>query len=53
MLRALVGRGSFRSAAVAAWKLSAVMVQETSVICTGYIQQNKFSLDQVRPFPKY
>ncbi|VDK86636.1 unnamed protein product [Litomosoides sigmodontis] len=48
MLRALVGRGSFRSVAVAAWKLPLVMAQEMPVIFTGYMQQNKFSLDQVR-----
>ncbi|KAK6111525.1 Phosphopantetheine attachment site family protein [Brugia pahangi] len=48
MLRVLVVRGSLRSAAIAAWKMPTVMAQETSIICTGYMQQNKLNLNQVR-----
>lgn len=53
MLRAFVARGSLRSAAVAAWKMPNVMVQETPVVYTSSFQQNKFSLNQVRPLPKF
>ncbi|VDO21153.1 acyl carrier protein, mitochondrial precursor, putative [Brugia malayi] len=48
MLRVLVVRGSLRSAAIAAWKMPTVMAQKTSIICTGYMQQNKLNLNQVR-----
>ncbi|VDM11135.1 unnamed protein product [Wuchereria bancrofti] len=48
MLRALVVRGSLRSAAIAAWKMPTVMAQETPIVCTGYMQQNKLNLNQVR-----
>uniref|UniRef100_A0A0R3RL46 Acyl carrier protein n=1 Tax=Elaeophora elaphi TaxID=1147741 RepID=A0A0R3RL46_9BILA len=41
-------RGNFRSAAIAAWKMPVAMARETPAICAGYLQQNNFSLDQVR-----
>lgn len=53
MLRALMVRGSLRSAAVAACKMPTVIPRETPIICTRYRQQNKLSLDQVRLSPKY
>ncbi|EFO22179.1 acyl carrier protein [Loa loa] len=46
MLRAV--RGSLRSAAIAAWKMPTVMTQETPIVCAGYLQRNKFNLNQVR-----